>query len=93
MIVSTGMSTLAEVRAAVEAICSVGGSTLALLHCVSAYPAEPRDANLHAMATLTSTFNVAVGWSDHMLGNEVALAAAALGATIIEKHLTLDRTS
>jgi N,N'-diacetyllegionaminate synthase len=92
MIVSTGMATLEEVQVAVDAIQSAGAPPIALLHCVSAYPAEPRDANLRAMFTLRETFDVPVGWSDHMLGDEVALAAAALGAAIIEKHLTLDRT-
>ena len=90
MIVSTGMANLDEVCDAVAAIGSESGG-LALLHCVSAYPAEPRDANLRAVAALENTFNVPVGWSDHMLGTEVALAAAALGAAVIEKHLTLDR--
>jgi N,N'-diacetyllegionaminate synthase len=93
MIVSTGMATLAEARSAVGAIEAAGCRELALLHCVSAYPAEPRDANLRAMATLRDHFRIPVGWSDHMLGTEVALAAVALGADIIEKHLTLDRTA
>jgi N-acetylneuraminate synthase len=93
MIVSTGMATLGEVRGAVAAIAAAGCERLALLHCVSAYPAEPRDANLRAMATLRREFDVPVGWSDHTLGTEVSLAAAALGADIIEKHLTLDRTA
>jgi N-acetylneuraminate synthase len=92
MIVSTGMANLREVETAVEAIVAAGGEEIALLHCVSAYPAAPRDANLRAMATVREAFGVPVGWSDHMLGTEVALAAAALGAAIIEKHLTLDRT-
>jgi sialic acid synthase SpsE len=77
----------------VRAIEAAGCRELALLHCVSAYPAEPRDANLRAMATLRDSFRIPVGWSDHMLGTEVSLAAAALGADIIEKHLTLDRTA
>jgi N,N'-diacetyllegionaminate synthase len=92
MIVSTGMATLDEVRVAVDAIAAAGGEDIALLHCVSAYPAEPGDANLRAIATLARTFDAPVGWSDHMLGTEVALAAASLGAAVIEKHLTLDRT-
>jgi N-acetylneuraminate synthase len=92
MIVSTGMATLDEVRVAVDVIGAAGGAALALLHCVSAYPAEPQDANLRAMATLRQAFAVPVGWSDHILGSEAALAAAALGAAVLEKHLTLDRT-
>ncbi len=91
LIVSTGMATLKEVGAAVDAIVGAGDVPFALLHCVSAYPADAADCNLKAMETLERTFGVPVGWSDHTLGSDVALAAVALGATIIEKHLTLDR--
>jgi len=91
LIVSTGMSTLAEVEQAVETVGAAGNAGLALLHCVSAYPAEPADANLRAMQTMTAAFGVPVGFSDHTLGTEVTLAAVALGACIIEKHYTLDR--
>ncbi|MEA3210623.1 MAG: N,N-diacetyllegionaminate synthase [Chthoniobacter sp.] len=92
IILSTGMSTLAEVEAAVAAIRGAGDGGLALLHCVSCYPTAPIDANLRAMQTMTAAFPVPVGFSDHTLGTEVALAAVALGAQIIEKHLTLDRS-
>ena len=92
MIVSTGMSYLDEVKDAVQAVAETGNMNLALLHCVSAYPANPADVNLRAMHTMTSAFNVPVGYSDHTLGIEVALAAVALGACIIEKHFTLDRS-
>jgi N-acetylneuraminate synthase/N,N'-diacetyllegionaminate synthase len=92
MIVSTGMADMAEVAAAVDAIRGTGNSHLALLHCVSAYPAEPGDANLRAMQTLRAAFGVWTGWSDHTPGIELPIAATALGAAIIEKHLTLDRT-
>jgi sialic acid synthase SpsE len=91
MIVSTGMATLDEVAAAVAAIRAAGNEQLALLHCVSQYPANPADANLRAMATMAQAFGLPVGYSDHTPGFEVALAAAALGACVIEKHLTLDR--
>ena len=91
LIVSTGMATLEEVAAAVGSIRGAGNPPLALLHCVSAYPADPADCNLRAMRKLRDEFAVAVGWSDHTLGWEVAIAAVALGAEIIEKHLTLDR--
>jgi N-acetylneuraminate synthase len=91
MIVSTGMAFLGEVEAAVRAIEAVGNHSFALLHCVSNYPANPADVNLRAMQTMTRAFNVPVGYSDHTLGSEVALAAVALGACIIEKHFTLDR--
>ncbi len=89
IILSTGMATLDEVRAAVAAI---GDVPLALLQCVSNYPAQPADTNLRAMKTMGDEFGVVVGYSDHTLGNEIALAAVALGASIVEKHLTLDRT-
>ena len=92
MIVSTGMSTMDDVQTAVRTIHNAGTRELALLHCVSNYPADPTDANLRAMHTLTDTFNVPVGYSDHTQGLEVALAAVALGAQIIEKHFTLDRS-
>lgn len=91
MIVSTGMSSLREVEAAVRCIEANGNPAIALLHCVSNYPAAPRDVNLRAMQTLATEFQVPVGYSDHTAGSEVLLAAVALGACIIEKHLTLDR--
>ena len=92
MIVSTGMATMVEVAAAVDTIRAAGLTELALLHCVSAYPAAPRDANLAAMRTMRDAFGLQTGWSDHTPGTELPIAATALGATIIEKHLTLDRT-
>ncbi len=92
MIVSTGMSSLGEVEAAVRTIQSAGNSTLALLQCTSNYPADPDDVNLRAMQTMAAAFGLPVGYSDHTLGIAVPLAAVALGACIVEKHLTLDRT-
>ncbi|MBI4596924.1 MAG: N-acetylneuraminate synthase [Candidatus Omnitrophica bacterium] len=92
ILVSTGMATLAEVRSAVEAIRQAGNPPLILLHAVSSYPADAADANLRAMQTMGDVFGVPVGYSDHTLGIEVALAAVALGACVIEKHVTLDRT-
>lgn len=91
MIVSTGMATLAEVVMAVRTIHEAGNHSFALLHCVSQYPAKPSEANLRAMQTLTAAFQVPVGYSDHTPGIEVALGAVALGACVIEKHMTLDR--
>ena len=91
MLISTGMADLVEVAAAVDAVRAGGDVPLALLHCVSSYPAAPADANLRAMETMRRAFGVPVGWSDHTPGIELALAAAAVGASIIEKHLTLDR--
>jgi sialic acid synthase SpsE len=92
IILSTGMSTMDEVAAAVRVIRRSGNPPLALLHCVSCYPAEHRDLNLRAIHTLATRFKVPVGYSDHSRGLSAPVAAVALGASIIEKHLTLDRT-
>jgi N,N'-diacetyllegionaminate synthase len=92
MIVSTGMATLDEVESAVDDLRAHGDPPLVLLHCTSAYPASPSDANLAAMATLRERFGVPIGYSDHTPGLAVAVAAAALGAVVVEKHLTLDRS-
>jgi N,N'-diacetyllegionaminate synthase len=91
MILSTGMATLAEVDEAVGVIRRAGEPPLALLQCVSNYPAAPADVNLRAMHTLQTAFGVPVGYSDHTPGAAVALAAVALGACVIEKHFTLDK--
>lgn len=90
LVVSTGMASLADVEAAVRAVRGAGDPPLALLHCVSCYPADPASVNLRAMDTLARAFALPVGYSDHTLGMEVPLAAVALGACIVEKHLTLD---
>ena len=92
LILSTGMATLAEVETALDTASAAGNGEVILLHCVSSYPAPPNEANLRAMQTLTRAFRVPVGFSDHTLGLEVALAAVALGACVVEKHFTLDRT-
>lgn len=91
LLLSTGMATLDEVRDAVECIRAAGNPPLALLQCVSNYPASAADTNLRAMQTMRAEFGVPIGYSDHTLGNEISLAAVALGGCIIEKHLTLDR--
>lgn len=91
LILSTGMADLPEIDAAVDAILSARGVTPALLQCVSEYPAAPADANLRAMATLQAAFACPAGYSDHTPGIETAIAAAALGACVVEKHLTIDR--
>jgi N-acetylneuraminate synthase/N,N'-diacetyllegionaminate synthase len=88
VILSTGMSTMLEVARAVDAL---AGVPLALLHCVSAYPADLRTANLRAMETLRQAFGVPVGFSDHTNARATSIAALTLGASIIERHLTLDR--
>lgn len=91
MILSTGMSFLSEVDEAVRVIHQAGCNNLILLHCVSNYPAAVANTNLRAMETLATAFKVPVGYSDHTPGIEVALAAVALGACVIEKHFTLDK--
>lgn len=91
LIISTGMATLIEVEEAVAAVRESGCDQLVIMHCVSNYPSQPAETNLRAIETLARTFNVPVGFSDHTAGIEVALGAVALGATVIEKHFTLDR--
>lgn len=91
LVLSTGMATLGEVEQAVGWAAEAGCDALAILHCVSDYPAEPAEANLRAMDSLAAAFRVPVGFSDHTPGLAVALAAVARGAAILEKHLTLDR--
>lgn len=90
LIVSTGMATMGEVSTAVEAIRTAGNRQMILLQCVSNYPADPSSMNLRAMRTLEDAFGVAVGLSDHTIGTEVAFAAVALGACLIEKHFTVN---
>jgi N-acetylneuraminate synthase len=117
LIVSTGMSTLADIENALAVIAygltqkgeprgradfavayaSAAGrqallDNVTLLHCVTQYPAPPQAVNLRAMRTMAATFGLPVGYSDHTLGLDVSLAAVALGATVIEKHFTLDRS-
>lgn len=92
MIVSTGMSTLREVQAAVAAIRECGNEQLILLQCTSDYPAKPVDCNLRAMRTLEENCMCPTGFSDHTLGNHIAVAAVALGACVLEKHITTDRS-
>ena len=92
IILSTGMSYLGEVESAIRAISETGTGQLVILHCVTNYPADFADVNLRAMSTLKSAFQIAVGYSDHSVGVEVPIAAVAMGAQVIEKHFTLDRT-
>jgi N-acetylneuraminate synthase/N,N'-diacetyllegionaminate synthase len=92
IIVSTGMASLDEVEQALAAIRAAGDPPVAVLHCLSAYPAPAGEVNLRAMDSLAARFGCPVGFSDHTLGIEVAVAAVARGATIIEKHLTLDKS-
>ena len=92
LIVSTGMASLAEVGEAVAAAEEAGATALALMQCASVYPAAPELINLRAMHTLRDEFGVPAGLSDHTTGIVVPAAAAALGAAMIEKHITLDRS-
>ncbi|RYY88173.1 MAG: N-acetylneuraminate synthase [Comamonadaceae bacterium] len=93
LLLSTGMATLDEVREALDWVAHARGGLhdVTVLHCTSAYPAPDASLNLRALQTLAQAFGLPVGYSDHSSGTEAALAAVALGATVIEKHLTLDR--
>jgi N,N'-diacetyllegionaminate synthase len=95
VILSTGMATLGEIEAALEALEQAGTprALVTILHCTTDYPASIDDVNLRALGALATAFGTAVGYSDHTQGIAVATAAVALGATVIEKHLTLDRTA
>lgn len=91
IILSTGMSNLGEVEQALDMIYSAGNSDVQIMQCTTDYPTEYNDVNLLAMVTMKDAFKVPVGLSDHTLSNEAAIAAVALGAVVIEKHITLDR--
>jgi N,N'-diacetyllegionaminate synthase len=93
VILSTGMASLGEIEAALLALEQAGTrrTQITVLHCTTEYPAPMAEVNLRAMLTIRDAFGVAVGYSDHTRGIEVAIAAVALGASVIEKHFTLDR--
>jgi N,N'-diacetyllegionaminate synthase len=92
IIVSTGMSYPEEIAEALQVIRAAGNNQIALLHCVSNYPTDPADVNLRAMQTMQAEFGLPTGFSDHTLGIEIALAAVSMGACMIEKHFTLDKS-
>lgn len=92
MIISTGMANLGEVEEVVEAVKESGNSKIILLHCTSNYPTDYEDVNLNAMITLKNAFKLPIGYSDHTKGIEVSMAAVAMGAEVIEKHFTLDKS-
>ncbi|MFT8872858.1 MAG: N-acetylneuraminate synthase [Sporolactobacillus sp.] len=91
MILSTGMANLGEIEAAIESVEQAGNDQISLLHCTSNYPTAPEDVNLNAIMTMKNAFKRPVGYSDHTIGSEISIAAVAMGAEIIEKHLTLDK--
>lgn len=91
IILSTGMATIEEIEKAVDVIVNTGNNNICILHCVSLYPAEAHFINLHNIVMLKEKFpDYAIGYSDHTIGSEVACAAVGLGASLIEKHFTLD---
>lgn len=92
VIMSRGMASLTEIELAVRTLKKAGCPHVILLHCISAYPAKPDDMNLATIPDLAKRFGVSAGLSDHTLSNDVAVAAVALGATVVEKHVTLKRS-
>lgn len=91
IIMSTGMANLEEIEEAVSACRDSGCKDIALLHCVSSYPADPSEYNLKTISDLSSKFNLVVGLSDHTIDNTTAITSVSQGTSIIEKHFTLDR--
>jgi N-acetylneuraminate synthase len=91
ILLSTGMSSLMDVAGAVEWIQNNGNTELALFHCTSNYPAEPKSINLKSINTLKEAFHLPVGYSDHTIGDEIPVAAIAIGANLLEKHFTIDK--
>lgn len=91
VILSTGMSKIEEIRSAIHILKSNGCGEITILHCTTEYPTPFNDVNLKAMITMKNEFGVKIGYSDHTKGIEIPIAAVALGATVIEKHFTLDR--
>ena len=91
VVMSTGMCEMGEIEAAIKVLRQNGTNSIKLLHCNTEYPTPFEDVNLKAMQTMRDTFGLEVGYSDHTKGIEIPIAAVALGATVIEKHFTLDR--
>jgi len=92
IILSSGMATLSEIEEAINAIYCLENRELAMLHCTSNYPAELRSVNLNAMNTIKNAFKIVSGYSDHTKGITIAIASVAMGANIIEKHFTIDKS-
>lgn len=91
VILSTGMSTMEDINAAVKVLKENGASEITILHCTTEYPTPYRDVNLNAMKSIQEQFGLPIGYSDHTKGIEIPVAAVAMGAIVIEKHFTLDR--
>lgn len=91
VILSTGMSSLADIKLSLQALREGGASDITLLHCTTSYPCLFENVNLKAMLTMKETFRLPVGYSDHTPGNTISVAAVAMGAKVIEKHFTLDK--
>lgn len=91
IILSTGMSSIADIDISLKALREGGADDITLLHCTTSYPCVYENVNLNAMNTIGNTFKLPVGYSDHTIDNTVAIAAVAMGATVIEKHFTLDK--
>lgn len=94
ILMSTGMCTMEEIETALKTLVSAGAdkNNIIIMHCTSNYPATDEELNLRALSSIQRQFNVQIGYSDHSIGNEASLAAIALGAVVIEKHITLDKT-
>lgn len=91
VILSTGMSTLADIDISLQALREGGATDITLLHCTTSYPCEYENVNLNAMNTIREAFKLPVGYSDHTIGSTVSVAAVSMGAKVIEKHFTLDK--
>ena len=91
IILSTGMSTMKDIKDALTVLRDNGANDITVLHCTTEYPTPYEDVNLNAMNTIKNEFNVPIGYSDHTKGIEIPIAAVAMGATVIEKHFTLDK--
>lgn len=91
VILSTGMCTMEDISAAITALKENGSGEITVLHCTTEYPTPYKDVNLNAIYTIKKEFDVQIGYSDHTKGIEIPIAAVAMGATVIEKHFTLDR--
>ena len=94
VIISTGMATISEIKDALDVFINEGikKEKITILHCNTEYPTPMKDVNLKAMLHIQQTFGTSIGYSDHTLGIEIPIAAVALGASVIEKHFTLDKT-